>query len=357
MRLEQRAGCVDRIDQDRPVHVIHLLARDTAETEILARLVRRLARVRASLGHIGDVVGAVPERVIADAMVRGDASGFLAASSRKEDPVTPHDQNSSISIAPAPHRGITHIDLRPQAAIELRRPRFVRQVRPARSQHRSDTMLVDLERTAPWLTILSVSRLCSFRTRSSNGPLHKLGPAVICLFRARLADRAGHLIETMLIPVRAPVTKVACIRSRRDARIRTERLLSQLDHAIRQAARRAVAERLVAAQPDHATVAASARKREVMIASLLDTRLARSLVQLGLFDRRTLRQAEPEKRRRATQRSDVELRLQALDASMSLSLAGELELMLVLVVTGGLSTRTENWVGRGLSKRAPSNEC
>ena len=357
MRLEQRAGRVDRIGQDRPVHVIHLLARDTAETEILARLVRRLARVRASLGHIGDVVGAVPERVIADAMVRGDASGFLAASSRKEDPVTPHYQNSSISIAPAPHRGITHIDLRPQAAIELRRLRFVRQVRPVRSQHRSDTMLVDLERTAPWLTILSVSRLCSFRTRSSNGPLHTLGPGVICLFRARLADRAGHLIETMLIPVRAPVTKVACIRSRRDARIRTERLLSQLDHAIRQAARRAVAERLVAAQPDHATVAASARKREVTIASLLDTRLARSLVQLGLFDRRTLRQAEPEKRRRATQRSDVELRLQALDASMSLSLAGELELMLVLVVTGGLRTRTEDWVGRGLSKRAPSNEC
>ena len=72
-----------------------------------------------------------------------------------------------------------------------------------------------------------------------------------------------------------------------------------------------------------------------MIASLLDTRLARSLVQLGLFDRRALRQAEPEKRRRATQRGDVERRLQALDASMSLSLAGELELVLVLLVTGG----------------------
>ena len=37
MRLEQRAGRVDRIGQSRPVHVIHLLARDTAETEILAR--------------------------------------------------------------------------------------------------------------------------------------------------------------------------------------------------------------------------------------------------------------------------------------------------------------------------------
>ena len=219
MRLEQRAGRVDRIGQGRPVHVIHLLARDTAETEILARLVRRLARVRASLGHVGDVVGAVPERVIADAMVRGDASGLLAAWSRQEDPVTPHYLNSSRSIAPAPHRGMTHLDLRPEAAIELHRLRFVRQVRPARSQHRPDTILVDLERTAPWLTISPVSRLCSFRIRSLNGltasqrtlpevgPLHTPGPGVICLFRARLADGAGHLIETMLILVRAPVTK------------------------------------------------------------------------------------------------------------------------------------------------------
>ena len=125
------------------------------------------------------------------------------------------------------------------------------------------------------------------------------------------------------------------IRTRRDARQRVERLLSQLDHVIRQAARRAVADRLRVVQSEHAGAVARAREREVMVTSLLDVRLARPLVQLGLFDRRALRQAERDRQRAAAQRRDAGMQLSALEASMTLAPARELELLLVLMVTDG----------------------
>jgi superfamily II DNA or RNA helicase len=50
MRLEQRIGRVDRIGQRRPVHVWHLIARDSAEGQILARLRTRIATARVDIG-------------------------------------------------------------------------------------------------------------------------------------------------------------------------------------------------------------------------------------------------------------------------------------------------------------------
>ena len=50
-RLEQRIGRVDRIGQQRAVHAITLVARDTAEDLVIANLARRLARIVATLGE------------------------------------------------------------------------------------------------------------------------------------------------------------------------------------------------------------------------------------------------------------------------------------------------------------------
>jgi superfamily II DNA or RNA helicase len=50
-RLEQRIGRVDRIGQQRTVHAITLVARDTAEDLVIANLAKRLARVVATLGE------------------------------------------------------------------------------------------------------------------------------------------------------------------------------------------------------------------------------------------------------------------------------------------------------------------
>ena len=47
-RLEQRIGRVDRIGQTRTVHAINLFAEGTAESTVLARLLRRLERIHAS---------------------------------------------------------------------------------------------------------------------------------------------------------------------------------------------------------------------------------------------------------------------------------------------------------------------
>ena len=49
-RLEQRIGRVDRIGQRRPVHVVHLIARDSNESRVLVRLQTRVARARADIG-------------------------------------------------------------------------------------------------------------------------------------------------------------------------------------------------------------------------------------------------------------------------------------------------------------------
>jgi len=50
MRLEQRIGRVDRIDQRRTVHAIHLVARGTGELAVLARLRARLAEAQSVMG-------------------------------------------------------------------------------------------------------------------------------------------------------------------------------------------------------------------------------------------------------------------------------------------------------------------
>ena len=47
-RLEQRIGRVDRIGQTRTVHAINLFAEGTAESTVLAGLLRRLERIHAS---------------------------------------------------------------------------------------------------------------------------------------------------------------------------------------------------------------------------------------------------------------------------------------------------------------------
>jgi hypothetical protein len=50
-RLEQRAGRVDRIGQQRPVHVTLLVARHSAETGVLARLARRALVAQRDFGR------------------------------------------------------------------------------------------------------------------------------------------------------------------------------------------------------------------------------------------------------------------------------------------------------------------
>ena len=70
MRLEQRIGRVDRIGQVRTVHAIHLVARGTRETALLARLHERLADARSAVGA-GNLFGTSEEQAAAELVVLG----------------------------------------------------------------------------------------------------------------------------------------------------------------------------------------------------------------------------------------------------------------------------------------------
>jgi superfamily II DNA or RNA helicase len=68
-RLEQRAGRIDRYGQRRRPHVVHLVARGTAESMVLSRLEARLRRARCA-GLLDDVW---PTEPVVAAAVMGDA--------------------------------------------------------------------------------------------------------------------------------------------------------------------------------------------------------------------------------------------------------------------------------------------
>jgi superfamily II DNA or RNA helicase len=56
-RVEQRVGRVDRLGQQRPVHAVYLVARDTPEEHILGRHAIRLAEIRRRLGSLDEATG------------------------------------------------------------------------------------------------------------------------------------------------------------------------------------------------------------------------------------------------------------------------------------------------------------
>ncbi len=77
VRLEQRAGRVDRIGQSRRVHVVHLVGRGTAEERVLARLAERARRVREALADDHATVLPPAECDVAEAMLGLRAPGSV----------------------------------------------------------------------------------------------------------------------------------------------------------------------------------------------------------------------------------------------------------------------------------------
>lgn len=69
VRLEQRAGRVDRLGQRRPVHAVHLFHAGTIEDRVLAQLHRRVARASSTGGCLWSVMGVAAVRAVADAAI------------------------------------------------------------------------------------------------------------------------------------------------------------------------------------------------------------------------------------------------------------------------------------------------
>lgn len=248
IRLEQRIGRVDRIGQSRTVHAINLFADGTAEATVLANLHKRLQRMRAS------------EIEIAACVIDGRDTTQLEAA--------PEDTTAAIT---------TVADLKKDAEAEAVRLSGLRNLSPSPLPHRDDN------RTA----------VCVFRS-----PVHKItrSPGVLCIFRARIVNGSGRLVEEMLVPVQLPLSRSdlasACAPDarRRDVRARAEYLVERFGAAVASAAHRHVEQRTAEIAAESRDWVARTLVREQQLSQVIQTDSV--LFQAGLFETRSLRQRE-----------------------------------------------------------------
>ncbi len=297
-RLEQRAGRVDRLGQSRRVHEIALIAADTAERLVLAPLVLRAARARAS----GDVAA-----LLLDSLSESDVSDLVMGGTG-----LPQSR---------PDPGVVTVmaDLRAEASLEVARLETIR-------CWRSQSDAAGLE---PWPS--SVLATTITRRRGSAIPA-----GLVLLFTQTLRDADGRAVHAELKVLRvasaagwiAPASPSAVRALVEQLRTLSERpgsaIHDRLSHALAEATGQVTGQRAAAREAARLRMAQLARSQPSA---------ARQMVQAGLFDRRAVLGAA---RRRATRDAlleDLGGRLGALDRTEHL--AGRTELAAALIVRGG----------------------
>jgi superfamily II DNA or RNA helicase len=243
MRLEQRIGRVDRIGQERRVHVFHLIARGTGEARILDCLKGKLARARADIATadpLGDfeavarsVVGCGPPPD------EGDATACTSGTSGTAIPL---------------------VRLTAEAMREHQRLVAARALFDPNGQDDA---------------VASDERLVAFARRASTRA--RLAGRVLALLHTSIADSHGRRVASHLVAVAAEKT----------TRVALEPLADALELAAADTARDP--EWFDTAAESHATFLTTLRERDTAVAASLHR--GRPLVQAGLFDRRGLRGA------------------------------------------------------------------
>ena len=248
LRLEQRAGRVDRIGQPSRPHAIHLVAGGTSEETVLTSLVQRQARIRTAMDTLRPPV---PERQIAEWCMTGGA-------------IPPADDATPCALP----EGVRWLDRRREAQDEAAR------LESARRFVRADAIIA-AEGRPP------VTRL-SRRSRSS---------AVTCLWAIRLilTDRDGRVLLDTLIGAAGEVAPRHW--SNHPASVRALLTLPAAMKSLTSQATIALTQQL---QRDLEAPLARWLRRERSLADRITrdhARLAAGLLQRGLFDRRADRQA------------------------------------------------------------------
>jgi hypothetical protein len=242
LRLEQRAGRVDRIGQKRRVHAVHLVAAATCEEVTVARLVSRLNRMRGAMSALTRTPG---EEQIAESIL-----GPKSALELLDD------------AFPLPS-GIITLNLGNDAQEESRRLGRARAFAAASAHVR-----------VPERSVMTHIR----QHRTNNLP------HCLWVYRFILTTREGRLVWEALVPVTAKLT------TRRRYPIRLMRTLLKADlpalQTVLASHRALVLEQL---RPSIRPMLERFSARERSLASVLRSRQARlsaGLLQRGLFDRR-----------------------------------------------------------------------
>jgi superfamily II DNA or RNA helicase len=257
MRLEQRIGRVDRIGQRRAVHAVNLLAAGTAESDVLARLARRLDRARLGIGQVEDVLGLGEERLMGACLGLDDEA--KAARQAAADGTAPGNHSPRrMDLAGEARRAAGDIE-RQRRLLEASRA-HPRSGNEARAFRGSGTIAVTAVR----------------RARS---PVGGGRTGLLAVFRVRSGTPAGLGAFEELVPV---FTEGPFPRMPRRGQVRA--------HA--EAAMAALVPRMavsIPARPAPPPAAGEGFDRDARAAARARARVA---VQRGLFDRRAEREAD-----------------------------------------------------------------
>ena len=162
-RIEQRVGRIDRLGQSRRVHEIALVAAGTVERLVLAPLISRVARARASGTAATGLLESLSEATVLELIMGGEL------------PVR------SAAAAPTTTR---RLDLRDEAAAEVSRLELTRTY---------------LARSPPLGRRIAhpATVVCEHRRRTS-----RLTPGVVAVFRLSLADVDGRPVHAEAVGLR-----------------------------------------------------------------------------------------------------------------------------------------------------------
>jgi hypothetical protein len=309
MRLEQRVGRVDRIGQGRRVHAFNLIAHDSGEARILGRLKARLARARQDIDVPDPLALEIDDETEAFAIAAMDPEGSMPSSATaavgnvvaRSAPGTP----GSASPDTAETRR-SHPRLSSAATAEHRRLLWTRAVLESAppSTGRSPCNSETDPGGGPWLAF---ARHPTTRAR--------LSPAILVLLRPSLTDDSGRVVWAEVVPLRVDPARAV---GRAAARATSAAMVEWLESSWRAVP---VGESVWIHERFWDTRVA----RECAIADLM-RRSARAAVQLGLFDRRDVDEADAG----ATLEKDLARRIARMDVCRSLE-AARTQVALILI--------------------------
>ena len=246
LRLEQRAGRVDRIGQQRRPHALHLVAAETCEESTLARLVIRMTRMRGALNALTRLPD---EERVAESILGGHSDTELL-------------EESLPSLA-----GIVVADSREAAGDEARR------IVQARTLAGGSDRSPDAERPV----------LACVRQR------RRTPPQCLWTFKVELVSTAGRVVWEALLPIGARTANI-CGCSPTVIRAVLDPDALTLQHVVDEGCARLIARLTSSMQPALERWA----ERECNLMAVLrgrHARLSAALLQRGLFDRRDERLA------------------------------------------------------------------